>query len=211
MPLIGTARERLRIMPMESIQSLRGTLIATLTDKLRPIGKAWSSKTSKLPSPADIKTRRKHAGELYFNPLPSTPPEILAFADDAIRFIGKTCDVTNQWDASCGIADGKSSLLSIALLIKTISRCSESINDNVMGLFKGHYAVAVSYCAHNSRLCALLKSFSTSYIISSKKALDEENKVKADCRADTLLLQSKIGDTKNIDQNTPHPLCFCNS
>ena len=207
MPLLGNARECLRIMGPESIQSLRGTLIAKLTDKLHPIGRAWSLKVSKLPSPADIKTRRKHAGKLYFQPLIATPPEILAFADDAIRFLWKTCDVSKQWDASLGIADEKCSLLSIAHLIKTMCRCSEAINDNVLDLFKEHYDDAVSYCSQNSRLCALLKSFPTSYLASSKKALDEENKVKADCRADTLLLQSKIGSMKNIDQNTP-PLWF---
>ena len=67
------------------------------------------------------------------------------------------------------------------------------------GLFKEHYAEAVSYRSQNSRLCALRKSFPTSYLISSKTDLDEENKAKADCRADTVLVHSKVNSMGNAD------------
>ena len=111
-----------RITPLESIQSLRGTLIAKLTDKHHPVGKARSSKAANPPIPADIKTRKKNAVELYFRTLPVAHPEILAFDDDAVRLVGKTCDTSEEWGASRGIADGGSSLLAHARLIKTMGR-----------------------------------------------------------------------------------------
>ena len=200
LPVVGTAKECLRIMSKNGVDSTRATFVSILADKLHPIGKLWSQKTSKLPNPNDIKSRTKHAGKLYFQPLPTVPTEIMAFSSDAVRFESKNRDVKKQWNAADGPPDASDSLLSIAYLLQTMSECSESINREVLATFKNRYEIAMSYCLRDTRMAALIKSFPTNYLSSSAKALDEEMKTQANCRSATLEMQSKIGAMRTIDE-----------
>ena len=77
-------------MGENGVQSTQPTLASRPAAKLRPIGKQWSQKTAKLPNPNDIETMKKHAGKLYFRPLPPVPPpEIMSFSADAFLFRGR--------------------------------------------------------------------------------------------------------------------------
>ena len=67
MPLVGSAKERIRVMPEESIPQIQDRFVSKLVDRLHPIAKNWASKTAKLPNPTDAKSRSRYAGKLHFS------------------------------------------------------------------------------------------------------------------------------------------------
>ena len=97
LPRVGDAKECLRLLGDVAITNIHDAIVSKFIDRLRPIGKAWPLKTSKLTNPTDGQSRNRYDGDLYFQPLPPVPDDISDFPNDAFRFSDKCIDTPKEW------------------------------------------------------------------------------------------------------------------
>ena len=201
MPVLGPAKECARILNDKSIPLVYDTFVCRLVETLHPLCKAWSTKCAKLPDPSDVKTRQLYAGRLYFQPVLPLPTELIGFVDDAYRFLGASYDVSKKYAPTASQKDPptRQSLMAIAQLIRTISKCSNGITDSVLEEFYVHLEVAKSFCSRDSRLSTLIRSFPTTYLTKARDAYQDGLQLMNFCRSSTLEVQGKIDSLSSID------------
>ena len=69
----------------------------------------------------------------------------------------------------------------------------------ILEVFSSHYDIALSFCTMGARLAAFLQSLPTAYLPNALQAMQEGNKLNAECRSATVGLQTKISLMANID------------
>ena len=200
LPLVGSAKDCLQVLNDDAISNIHDAILSKFIDRLRPIGKAWSLKTSKLPNPTDEKCRKRYAGKLYFQPLPPVPDDISAFLNDAFRFSDKCIDVSKEWcRESTNDPPINAALLSLAQLLKSMALCTHGITEKGLESLSAHRDIAISFCSNDSRLTTFLKSLPTAYLCNASLALQQGTKLKAECRSSALGYQNKIRSMKTVD------------